>query len=136
MTRTVRTVDQGCVKVQITMDTDRLERMMADAMRGGTLDMLVQKAAFDVERSAKLICPVDTGNLANSIRAENVEHAGTATQADIAPHTEYSFYVEMGHRTRGGGYVPGRHYMENALKREAPKLQAAVNKWVRMLDKR
>ena len=120
--------------VTITMDDGRLQRMIAEAYGGGKVMAAVQKAAFDVERTGKMKCPVDTGNLANSIKAEQAQRDPFGRiYADIGPHTDYAYYVEMGHATRSGGYVPGRHYMENALNEEAPKLERALNIWARTL---
>ena len=123
--------------VTITMDDGRLQRMIAEAYSGGKIMAAVQKAAFDVERTAKVLCPVDTGALANSIKTEQAAKDGSIIYADIGPHTDYALYVEKGHaiRTEKGYsyYVPGRHYMENALNEEAPKLERALNIWARTL---
>ena len=62
------------------------------------------------ESYAKKLCPVDTGNLRNSITHqqmdENTEVIGT--------NVEYAPYVEFGHRKTGGGHVAAKHFLRPA----------------------
>ena len=62
------------------------------------------------ESYAKELCPVDTGNLRNSITHqqmdENTEVIGTSV--------EYAPYVELGHHTSSGSYVPPKPYLRPA----------------------
>lgn len=63
---------------------------------------------------------VVTGKLRGSINAEQVSD----TEVQVAPDTDYAYYVEVGHRTRGGGgFVPGKFYMKNGT--EASRDQVA-----------
>ncbi len=60
--------------------------------------------------------PVASGELRLSAGVE-VEGQGKAVMGytkDYAPH------VEFGHRTRGGGYVPGQHYLQRNVEAERP----------------
>lgn len=50
--------------------------------------------------------PVDTGELRKSVRK---------LEDGIAYSAEYAPYVNYGHRTRNGGYVPGQHFATNNL---------------------
>lgn len=59
--------------------------------------LVIKKSALDIERNAKNIVPVDTGNLKNSIghsdlRQLSAEHL----QVDIGPTANYGIYVELG----------------------------------------
>lgn len=69
------------------------------------------KTAFDTETLAKFNAPVDTGNLKNSIMAEQ-ERVDTWR---VYANADYAIYVELGHQRRGGGHQPGRFYLNNAL---------------------
>ena len=129
----VKAVKRGDATIEIAIDTDRLDKMMVEAQGLGKLAAVVQKCAFDVEGRAKKFYPVDTGRLANSIQAEQVKVEPGIVYADIAPHTEYAIYVEMGHRTKAGTYVMGHHYMTRALYIEAEKLQRALRTWAEQL---
>lgn len=133
--KTVSGTGDNRIYTVVYLDTTRLDNMMRQAAAGGTLDTLVQKAAFDVEKTAKRLCPVDTGTLANSIRAEQVQRSGATVYADIGAHTDYAYWVEIGHTTSAGTYVMGHHYMTRALYQEAPKLDRAVAAWARSLGK-
>lgn len=59
--------------------------------------------------------PVDTGELRQSA---GVDVSGDA--AIMGYHKEYAPHVEFGHRTRGGGYVQGQHYLQRNVEAEAP----------------
>ena len=50
-----------------------------------------------------MLCPVDTGNLRNSI-THTVDGAGQKTY--IGTNVEYAPYVELGHSQESGRYVP------------------------------
>lgn len=76
------------------------------------VDAIVRTAAFAVEGYAKDIVPVDTGTLKNSIQTEHLEIA----KAAIAPHTEYSAFVEYGTRK-----MKARPYMRPAAEKVAPQ---------------
>lgn len=60
--------------------------------------------------------PVDTGELRQSagIDVEGANKAVMGYSKEYAPHVEY------GHRTRGGGYVPGQHYLQRNVETERP----------------
>ena len=63
------------------------------------------------ESYAKEICPVDTGNLRNSItHAMKDEHT-----VMIGTSVEYAPYVELGHHQEPGRYVPA---IKKRLKKE------------------
>lgn len=63
------------------------------------------------ESYAKRNCPVDTGNLRNSIthqqEDENTELIGT--------NVEYAPYVELGHHTKSGSFVDAKPYLRPAV---------------------
>ena len=52
----------------------------------------LEAGARVVETHAKVLCPVDTGALRNSIMVDDV----TPDRAVIAPHTDYAEHVEFG----------------------------------------
>lgn len=82
----------------------------------GAVRAVVAKAALDIEADAKALCPVDTGALRGSIKAE-VE----GFRAEIAPHKEYAAYVEFGTYK-----MAPRAYMRPAADINEPKFIAAM----------
>lgn len=76
----------------------------------------VSKAALDIEADAKALCPVDTGALRGSIKAE-IE----GTRATIEPHMEYAGYVEFGTYK-----MAPQAYMRPAADINEPKFIAAM----------
>ena len=53
-----------------------------------------------VKREAKMLCPVDTGALRNSIRSV-VKEEGTGIVAEVVTNLEYAPYVEFGTGIKG-----------------------------------
>ena len=83
------------MKIEIT---DNSEEILA-AMEAAALRAL-EKCGLTAEAYAKLLCPVDTGNLRNSI-THQVQPEEQA--AYVGTNNEYAAYVELG----TGKYVPG-----------------------------
>lgn len=82
----------------------------------GEVRAAVAKTALDVEADAKALCPVITGALKGSIKAE-VE----GFRAEIAPHKDYAAYVEFGTYK-----MAPRAYMRPAADINEPKFIAAM----------
>lgn len=82
----------------------------------------VRKTAHDIEATAKELCPVDTGNLRNSI-STTVTGDGRygAVEAEIGPTADYGAYVEFGTSRQ----APAA-YMGPALDRHGYQLDAAL----------
>jgi HK97 gp10 family phage protein len=59
---------------------------------------VVRKTAKDVERTAKGLAPVDTGNLKSSIGTSDLRAMGTsgAIEAEVRATANYSAFVELG----------------------------------------
>lgn len=111
MTMSVNT--SGLLELAVDLDTagDQVRPRMSRAIR---------KTAHDIERTAKRICPVDTGNLRNSISTSISGGAATIT-AEIGPTADYAGYVEEGTSRQAP-----QPYMRPAFDAEVPQLLAAL----------
>lgn len=78
---------------------------------------IVAETALAIETHAKLFVPVDTGNLRNSIQAQEE----SATQWVVATGVEYAEYVEF-----GTSRMAARPYMTPAAERERPHFMAKM----------
>lgn len=68
--------------------------------------------------------PVDTGELRQS----------AGMDADMMGYTkDYAPHVEYGHRTRGGGYVEGQHYLQRNVETERPAFEKLVKNQIERL---
>ena len=71
------------------------------------------------ETYAKQLCPVDTGNLRNSIThqrySDDTEVIGT--------NVEYAPYVELGHHTKSGSPVAARPFLRPAAENHNEEYQ-------------
>ena len=82
------------------------EKLDAELRKG------IEISAGWVLRQMQSNTPVDTGNLKSS---EKIDIAGNGFSALIGPNEEqasYAKFVEYGHHTRSGSWVPGQFYVE------------------------
>lgn len=98
---------------QLRRNLDRL----AGAQRRQAQQDGLEAGARIVETHAKVLCPVDTGFLRNSITVDEV----TPMQAIIAPHTDYAEYVEF-----GTSRMAAQPYMRPALDEHEGEIVQAV----------
>ena len=65
---------------------------------GRLTQMVVRKTARDITRDAKLLAPVDTGNLRASIGHSDLRTVGTSgdMSVEIGPTANYGIYQELG----------------------------------------
>lgn len=64
---------------------------------GARAAQVVRKTAADIERDAKIMAPVDTGNLRSSIStALSGDGRAASMTAEVGPTASYGIYVEFG----------------------------------------
>lgn len=96
------------MKIDITLTgVEKLEKKLKtlNALR---FDSVVKKNTvnlFNYMKSGRT--PVDTGELRQSLSHDGKETVGYTKE--YAPHVEY------GHRTVGGGWVPGQYYLKKGV---------------------
>lgn len=80
-----------------------VEAMLEEASDALTaaLEDSVLKGALMVERTAKRLVPVDTGELRDSIVVTDVQASGATASAKVEATAEHSVYVEYGTGARG-----------------------------------
>lgn len=85
-------------------------------------NMALEIIGGKAESYAKKLCPVDTGNLRNSITHQqyddNTEMIGTSV--------EYAPYVELGHRKPNGGHVAPKPYLRPAAENHSEEYKAIL----------
>ena len=74
------------------------------------------------ETYAKQLCPVDTGNLRNSITHRQVD---AQTEA-VGTNVEYAPYVEFGHHTTSGSFVAPRAFLVPALENHVDEYASII----------
>lgn len=93
------------------------------------IERALEAIGIQVENYAKELCPVDTGNLRNSI-THAVEPPEEAVYVGSA--VEYAAYVELGHQTAKGKHIDPQPYLEPAVMDHVPELQSLAEealKW-------
>lgn len=106
--------------VHVFTDTTVLDQLIDRAE--ARFSQILAMAAFEVAAMGKMLAPVDTGALANSIKV--LKESNTVYK--IGPSVHYAIYQEMGWTDRAGRVHPGKWYMTNALLTEAPRIFEAV----------
>lgn len=71
-----------------------------DAVVSPAVEASVEAACDLIMTSAKLYCPVDTGNLQDSIKVE-VVNTGSTVKGSVSTDVSYAPYVEFGTGQRG-----------------------------------
>ena len=107
----------------ITITFNRFPEIAAKLPR--ETSAVVRKTAYDVEAAAKMVVPVDTGALKNSI---TTEMEGDLS-AIVAPHTEYAVFVEYG-TSRGS---PAQPYMTPAAEANRGPFEQAMTQMLNRL---
>jgi HK97 gp10 family phage protein len=78
------------MQVTIRLTDNRMRNLPGNLRKAGA--DLVKRTAAAIEGQAKVLCPVDTGALRNSIM---VTEKGEMS-AEVGPHMEYGGYIEWG----------------------------------------
>lgn len=102
-------------EIAVKLDLSQLQALQAELP--GLVKDALDKIATDAVAEAMTRCPVDTGNLKNSLHVEAAEEGALVRR--VADATEYGVFVEFGHLTRRGqagwvgavNYVPARPFL-------------------------
>ena len=79
-------------------------------------ERLVLDIAHELQgRLSSDLTPKDTGHLRGSWTVGDIVRKGGEYVVEVYTDLEYADPVNYGHRTRGGGYVPGAHMMEISI---------------------
>lgn len=110
-------------------DTSELTALEHDLEKSGAevtklAEAVVSKTAHDIEATAKVFAPVDTGNLENSISTDV-----NGLTALIGPTAEYGMYVEAGtHNEDESVRMAAQPYMGPAVDAHEPSFGTALGK--------
>ena len=103
------------ITLEIITDNTAEVLRSKEAAVAKALEMIGQSA----EDYAKGLCPVDTGNLRNSI-----SHASDGEQVVIGTNVEYAPYVEFGHtQAYSGRWIPEQPYLRPAAENHTGEYQ-------------
>jgi len=110
----------------VGIDASSLRRFQADLGRASAravplASLAIRKTAHDIEATAKVFCPVDTGNLRSSISTD----LGVLS-AEIGPTASYGIFPEL-----GTSRMAPQPYMGPAFDRHVPELEKAIDQIAR-----
>lgn len=74
--------------------------------KSGAIERAVQRGCMTVQAEAKLLCPVDEGELRNSISTK-VDVSNEGVTGKVYTNKEYAPYVELGTGSRGEASYDG-----------------------------
>lgn len=107
------------------------------AMAGDRLGQAVMAGGFVLEAQAKILTPVDTGNLKNSISTELVASDETSASAQVGTGVVYAEAVEFGGTVKNGFgkgitiNVPAQPYMRPAWDENIESIKATIERWAK-----
>lgn len=110
--------------VTIKLEKRGLDRLVTELP--AEVDAVVRTAAFAIEREAKVLAPVDTGNLRNSIKV--VDPIPLDGKAEVVVGAGYGLFVERGTR-----YTRAQPFLEPAVRKVRPLFEAALAALLRRL---
>lgn len=81
-----------------TTEIRRLEQDIAVASSAAEKQVrdTVRRGAFEIQARGRVLCPVRTGNLRNSISVDFRGSNAHVAQAEIGPEANYGGFVELG----------------------------------------
>lgn len=92
---------------QLVLDQAALNRLLESPE--GPVGKELQRRVIQVDRTAKSLCPVDTGRLRSSI-TNRIARDGQGLVGIVGTSVEYAVHVEFGTR-----YMVGRSFLRRAL---------------------
>lgn len=99
---------------------DKLQAKLKENVKLSDVKACVQKHGSEMQTTAHLICPRDTGTLADSITLVELDNGMTV---EVEPHTNYAAYVEYGTR-----FMPAQPYMRPAFIQESARFKEDLKK--------
>lgn len=84
-----------------------------------TFEMVAAYSLASMFNRASGMTPVDTRELLMS-RGVTKPNISQTFSGEFGYVKDYAKHVEFGHRTRGGGFVPGQYYLKNNMEIERP----------------
>lgn len=105
---------------------DRVKKKATAAKVRPFIEKSLERVGEQALRQLKTDTPSRTGKLRRSWESKGSSYGAGGWQVTLANHTTYAYFVENGHRTKGGsGWVPGRFFMKSStetIKRQLPQL--------------
>ena len=95
----------------------------------GAKQALMHHVGQKVADKVKQFTPVDTGTLRGSIR-----HEISGDSVRITSDTEYAPYVDKGHATRSGTFVPGHHMFDKAMLQADAVIETEAGRFLRKIN--
>ena len=109
------------ITIKITDNSDEFIEILKSR-----IPVALEACGLQAERSAKLLCPVDTGRLRNSIT-----HATKEQTAYIGTNVEYAASVETGHILPNGSYTAPKPYLKPAIENNKEKYKAIMKRYLK-----
>lgn len=107
-------------KIEATITVNNIDEVKKELQ--GAVNTALEAIGLQAESYAKLLCPVDTGRLRNSITHEQEDD----TTEVIGTNVEYAAYVEM-----GTSRMKAQPYLEPAVTNHTSEYQDIVERYLR-----
>ncbi len=122
------------IKIDTSDMTKKIKKMQLEYP--SFTERLLQRIGMRLMASVKRLTPVDTGHLKkNWFLLKPIVNKFTS-QIEIVNNVKYSEAVEKGHRTKGGGFVPGKYMLKKSMSRLEKRLPKVVDSEIQTFIKK
>lgn len=112
------------LKYEINLNSEKIKKLLIDEGVKAGIQRASNRIAAEILADAKENTPVRTATLKRGWKiSQPPKTEGNVTTTEVANTVEYASYVEEGHKTRNGGFVPGRHMFKTAVNRTHNRVQ-------------
>ena len=105
---------------------DRLKNLTKEKSRAQLIRRELNKAGDRLLERVVKNTPVDTGLLKSKWHVNPVVKSGNEWFIECVNTCYYAPYVEYGHRTRNGGFVPGKFMFKRAMNRTRKEISKMI----------
>ena len=110
---------------------DLVQRLESSKARvSGAKQDLMERVGQKVTDKVKQFTPVDTRRLQDSIHHTSISSDSVSVISDV----EYAPYVDKGHATRSGTFVPGHHMFDKAMLQADAVIETEADRFLRKIN--
>jgi HK97 gp10 family phage protein len=117
-------------QISIQIDTSALKAALEQTLQELTMDINndIQEAGKQCQKKAVELCPVSDRkeDEEHQHMRDTIEYEESDLSCRVGTDTYYAPFVEMGHHTRSGSFVPAQPFLYPAFQEAVQQLQSTL----------